>query len=724
MTPRSLSPRIARLRRTALETGAPAVPPALGLPVEVGDFALFGAGWRDYLETMPIRFTPDSMLPGGFPAEIPSGWETRNARLVELNTTIRTRWREEREHPLAPPSRFLTERMWVGGGNHAIPGYEQILREGFPARLARIERGLAAETAPRKRDFLQAMREMTLGFLHYFERCAATLDTAAGAPENADRTAELRRLANAFRQAARRPPENFREALAVYDAVFFFIGDSPGCFDRYLEPYWRRDLVAGVIDEATAFDYLCACFIRFYSVHGKDHHWTGVVHLALGGRRADGSSAVTEFTRQCLDAAEALALIRPQIALRWAPNAPEWFLRRGAELLRGNFGSPDFSNDEIFIPALIRAGITPEAAAEYSPSGCNEVMIPGQSHMGALGGHFNLPKLLNVLFGQIVPYPGMTVPPLSELDTWDKFLDAVRQLRKSLIGSLHHWTETNDRAWTWTGGTLKISLFTDDCIARGRSMHAGGARFNGSNFDAAGVVNLGDSLAAVRRLVYLEKRLSLTGLRDILQRNWQGHEPLREEIRHRFPHFGNQCAEADEMAAAVLRETAAEFADGTPYRGGSYNLGTLGGYENAHILLAAQTLATPDGRADGEPFASGLSPVAGFDRSGPTAMLNSVRSLPFDRICTSTIVNLTLEQSLFETAAGLDGVTALLDAYLRNGGIQLQITVADHATLLAAEKNPEAYPDLMVRVSGYSARFFSLAPEVRAEVVRRTAHQV
>lgn len=714
----ALSPRLLRLRETALRAPSNPVPSLLGVPVSPGDFHLRGQAWKDYFSTMPILFSADALIPGGIPRYEDLKFRDRNPELAALERAVRPGgWRKSLR---ADP--WVEGGYLMGGGNHTVPGYAEILREGFPARINRIERRIFGESDPLRLDFLAAMKAIAEGFLRYFRRCSETVSLAAEKPENADRAGELRTLASAYAAVAERAPESFRETLAVYDAVFFFINDSPGCMDRYLYPAYRRDLERGEIGESTAFEYLCAEFIRFFEAKGKAHPWSGTTHMALGGKNADGSSAVNAITGMCLDAAEALSLIRPQIALRWFRNAPPGYLLRGMKLLRENHVSPDFSNDEIFIPSLIRVGIAPDDAANYSTSGCNEVMIPGKSQMGALQGHFNVLKLLNILFGQTPPLPGMTVRPLSEFDTYEKFREEVRTLLKIQIRHIHRTAERTDRERAGTDHLLAVSLFTEDCIARAESVAAKGARYNGCNYDVNGIVNLADSMVAVRRLVYEQKRLTLEQFAEILKRNWKGAEALRKEVREKLPHFGNDNPEADSEAAKVLHGVIAEFQSRVPWRGGTYNLGTLGGYENAHVMLAQKTGATPDGRLDGEAFASGLSPTAGFDREGPTSMLNSVLALPLGEFCTSTIVNLTLSSSLLSTAEGIQKATQLIETYLKRGGIQIQITVADKAFLLKAEKNPELFPELMVRVSGYSARFLSLDPAVRAEIVRRTCY--
>ena len=711
IVPRLLSTRLLRLRASALETANGNMPPGLlNKQVSPGKYHLLGRAWKYYYSHSAIDFTADDLIPA-ISRELPPGWMEFNAELIR---------EEHAAHPAREKSPWdALEGLLMQGGNHSVPGYDQIIREGFPGRLDRIRKRLAGEADPIKRDFLSSMAQMSEGFIIFFRRCAETVCQAAELPANADRAPELRKLAEACIGAANGPARNFREALMIHFAVYHAIPDSPGCLDRYLERFYQQDLGGGELDEQTAFDYICAEFIQFFRTWGSGHQWSGATHMALGGRLSDGTCAVGNCTELCMAASASLKMIRPQIALRWSSNAPDDFLLRGMELLRENNGSVDFSNDEIFLPALANAGIAPADAPGYSPSGCNEVMIPGMSQMGALQGHFNLPVLLNILFGQ-KSLSGLRVPELESLTTFAQFRAAFRELQGSLMRHIHRVTDFVDQARAESGYLLSLSLFTEDCIDRGLPVQSGGARYTGSNYDANGIVNLADSMYVIRKLVYDEKRLTLKQFAEILRNNWRDADALRNEVRFALPHFGNDDPSVDDLAGELFREAAEDFDSEPPMRGGHYNMGTLGGYENAHVVLARTTGATPDGRLDGDAFASGLSPMAGCDRSGPTAMLNSICKIPFDKTCTSTIVNQMLPLSMLESAEGRQKAAMLLEAYFRGGGIQLQITAEDRETLLAAEKNPEKFPNLMVRVSGYSARFMSLEPDVRAEIVRRT----
>ena len=713
ITEKTLSERVLLLRQKAYASPEEyCYPKILQKRLPRGKFTPLGKVWKYFYTHCSLKFSEYDIIPGvDLKTPIP-GWEDAIRELNEIPDTIKTL-------PDIPSPWKELPGLFRLGGNHAVPGYEQIIHEGFPARLKRINQKLSDEQDPGKRDFLQYLQLRCEGILIYFSRMAEYLSEKASSAGNEDRKPEILKLSEAFRNLSRGPARTFREAMMIHQTVYQEIPDSPGCLDRYLEHFVQQDLQAGELSVEDVFDYICAAYIKFFETLGPLHKMSGACHMALGGCRADHSSVCGLCTELCMTAQASLKMLRPQIALRWAATLPEDFLLRGVELLKESRGNTDFSNDEVFIPALGRAGIPEPDACTYSPSGCNEVMIPGQSQMGALQGHFNLPILLNLLFGQI-QLPGLTIPALENLKTFQDFRKAYRKLQQDFFQYLHRITDQTDRLREETGYMLNLSLYTADCIDRALPIHSGGARYTGCNYDVNGFTNLADSMYVVKLLVYEQNRLTLAELSEILKADWQGAELLLAEIKSRIPHFGNDNDEVDSLAAELFREAAEDFDSEPPLRGGHYNMGTLGGYENAHVELAEKTFATPDGRRNGEPFASGLSPWASMDRNGPTALLNSICRIPFDRTCTSTIINLMLPSSMLDSEEGRKKAAVLLEAYFKKGGIQAQITVADKELLLAAEKEPEKYPDLIVRVSGYCAKFTALAPKVRAEIVRRT----
>ena len=701
-----LSQRIERLKRRVLEESIPhgaAIPP-------YPDFRRVAEACRMLAEKGDVQIAPDELIVGRAPS-LPQA----EAEKLWQGFVPEPAWIPSEESQRLEKDGFI---IWCG--NHQTPGYRAVLENGWGGIAEQIERRLAelsGSATPEELEFLSALRSLAGSqqlLIGRYGKAAAALARECSDPQ---RRRELEILAADCREIALRPAKGFRQACQLLYFVFLLVPDSPGRLDQLLEPYYRQDIAGGALTREEARELLAALWIKFFEFHGKDHERSGLVHLALGGVTPEGRDAVNDLSWLCLEVAEELAIIRPQIAVRWHSGMPEDFLRRAVRLLRKNFGSPDFSNDEVVVEALTRIGIPLADARDYCPSGCNEIMIPGKSQMGALEGEFNLPKTLRCLFG-LDPLPSGEVfkctAPSSMAEVMGLWRGVLREVVAAICRASYEVDRERARQPWWFGA----SLVTEDCIGRARNISAGGALYNFCNWDAIGLAELSDSLAAVERAVFTDRLVSWEGLRDLLRDDWAGGEELRRRFLREFPHFGNQSPETDAIAAQILEWVVAEFACHTPFRGGCYTLGTLAGYENAHAVFGAATGATPDGRKAGEAFAGSLGPAPGRDRSGVTAMLNSVASLPCVLLPTSTTVNVRFDPGILD--AGEDRLAALIAAYFAEGGPQLQITLADAAILLEAQSHPELFSGLMVRVAGYSAKFTSLDKKVQDEVISRT----
>ena len=534
---------------------------------------------------------------------------------------------------------------------------------------------------------------------------------------------ELAAIASHCRRVVAEPPRTFWEACQALWFAFLFSPDAPGRVDLYLAPLYERDIAAGALTREVAKELLACLWLKIFEFMGAEAAVAAHQHLTLGGVRPDGSDASSDMTWLCLEVTEELAIQRPQVGFRWHHGTPPALLRRAVRTLRSQSGSPDFCNDEQIVPALVRTGIAVEDACDFSLSGCHEVIITGKAQMGAVEGFINLPKLLRRVLGLEPTLSGSA--DLALLDTFEKLWAAVEDAMEFAVAGAHEFSLDRDRREAGIpGGILTASLVTNDCIERCRGYTQGGARYNHCNWDAIGIVNLADSLAAIRLLVYEEGALTLAELADVLRANWEGHEPLRRRVLNRLPHFGNDDAEADALAARIIESLAAILCRRTPFRGGQYTLGTLAGGENMHIEFGRLTGATPDGRRAGEPLADSLAAAQGRDRRGLTAMLNSVSKLPHHLLPTSTTVNVKLDPKLLESEAGIEKVAALIEAHFRSGGQQLQFNFYNREMLLEAKRCPEKHAGLMVRVAGYSAPFVSLWDDLQDEIIARTEHGV
>ncbi|HUT34342.1 MAG TPA: pyruvate formate lyase family protein [Planctomycetota bacterium] len=633
---------------------------------------------------------------------------------------------------------LIREGILSPAGNHTTLDYHAVLSGGFEGLLARIEerRARLAPDEAEKRHFLDALRIVAEGYIAFCRRHADLATALAGSecghqpvpPRYGLKAAlqtgfrqELKRIAEHCRRVVAEPPRTFWEACQALWFAFLFSPDAPGRVDLYLAPFYARDLAAGTLTREFAKELLACLWLKIFEFMGAEAAVAAHQHLTLGGVRPDGSDASSEVTWLCLEVTEELAIQRPQVGFRWHRGTPPDLLRRAVRTLRAQGGSPDFCSDEQIVPALVRTGIAVEDARDFSLSGCHEVIVTGKAQMGAVEGFINLPKLLRRVLGLEPTLDGAA--GLASLDTFEKLWAAVEDAMEFAVAGAHAFSLDRDRRQAdIPGGILTASLVTNDCVEACRGYTQGGARYNHCNWDAIGIVNLADALAAIRHLVYEEGTLTLAELADVLRADWQGHEPLRRRILNRLPHFGNDDAEPDALAARIIESLAAILARRTPFRGGQYTLGALAGGENMHIEFGRVTGATPDGRRAGEPLADSLAAAQGRDRRGVTAMLNSVASLPHHLLPTSTTVNVKLDPKLLESEAGIEKVAALIEAHFRSGGQQLQFNFYSREMLLEAKRCPEKHAGLMVRVAGYAAPFISLWDELQDEIIARTEH--
>ena len=617
---------------------------------------------------------------------------------------------------------FIKQGFFILCGNHQVANYEKVLSVGLRGIVEQIECKLTTATEDSK-VFLEAMRTFALAMIQYCRRYAATARKEMSCCNDDLRRKELAVIANNCERVIEYPPENFWQACQSLYFTFLLIPDSPGRIDQYLYSYYRQDIDSGCLTEEFAKELLSCLWIKYFEYWGKDHLRSGITHLALGGLTPDGECSVNDLSYLCLEVAEKLEIIRPQIAVRWNQKTPQRFMQRGVELLKKNFGSPDFCNDEQIVPALIKIGISPEDARNFCPSGCHEIMIPGKSQMGSLMGEFNLPKTLNCVLG-VDEMPSGDKIALDELRDWESFYAAWRRVMKDVASKIHELSYFEDSKRAQTSWGFAGSLLTEGCIERGRGLAQGGAIYNYCNWDAIGIATLADSFMVIKKLVFESKTITLEKLAECLRNNWDGYELLRQQIDFALPRFGNDIREVDAIAAGLIRDVAEALDQYTPYRGGRYTLGTLAGYENAHAVFGQNTGATSDGRLAGEAFPGSLGPAAGRDRDGLTAMLNSVASIPHILLPTSTVVNVTIDPGLLHSEAGMYKTAAAIIAHFGSGGQQLQFTIADRNILSEAQKNPDGYRGLMVRVAGYSARFTSLEKNVQDEIINRTINHL
>ena len=742
-----MTPRVERLRAKAMRTGGATDPSAGKLREESmaqtagePDLIREAKAVAHHYRHRPLVIHEDELVVGDSPRH-----EFGCAQDVQPTIIGRRNWQSPWPVP-EDVGLFFREGLFGPAGNHTTLDYEAIFADGFRGLLERIGRAKACLTDGggdhgEKLDFIEALRIVAEGYIDLSTRYAEYAAELAAAEPDAKRRKELEVIAANCRRVPADAPTSFWEGCQCAWFAFFFLPDAPGRLDQYLYPLYRQDIDNGTLTRDFARELLSCLWLKYFTQTGAQDGVSARHHLTLGGVKLDGSDASNDVTYLCLEVTEELRLVRPQIGLRWNRDTPFPLLKQAVRTLRSKTGMPDLCSDEQIVPALMHVGVAAEDARDFSLSGCHEVIVTGKAQMGSVEGFINMPKLLRIALGlePALRRNGDLSPVGEYAQLWNLLIEAMELVAEAA----HEASVCRDRlsaglpvacadeaenaaamrAWAGTRGLL-ASLVTRDCIEQGRGYFQGGARYNFCNWDVVGIANLADSLLAIRRLVFEEQALTLTQLAEVLDANWEGHEPLRRHVLNDLPHFGNDNQEADELAGQIISTFADVIKRRTPFRGGEYILGTLAGGENMHVEFGRVTGATPDGRRAGESLADSIGPAHGRDRHGMTAMLNSVAKLPHQLLPTAVSLNVKLEPRLLETEGGIEKVAALIQGHFRSGGQQLQFNLVNREMLLEAKRSPEAHSELMVRVAGYSAPFTSLWDDLQDEIIARTEHDL
>lgn len=571
-----------------------------------------------------------------------------------------------------------------GRHDHMALDFEKLLRLGVNGLIAEIEQ----KNAPENVFYAGALAELR-ALLRLANRYA-----------DAARTMGMTDVADILEKVPANPAENFREALQSIHFYSFALWGlyQAGRPDRYLYPYYRRDIDAGVLSPDEAQE-LIDCFCLMYTTYITSCSSVGFM---IGGVDPDGNPVENELTWHFLYSIGHTRTADPSIGLCVNEHTSPDLLHAAARLIAAGHTHPAFYGDRLIIDSLIAHGYDIRDARDYIHSCCVEITAAGKSSIWTVSPYHNMVRIL------------LDVMRTSKTTEFEAFYrDFEQKLREIIIAG-------NEQENRWQairavngGEPLRVSVLVDDCIARGKSINEGGARYNDIQPNFLGLFNTADALTAIRILVYEEKRLTMEQLCENLDHNWSGDETLRREIIERFPHYGNDDPVPDAMAARLTESIVGICRGLTTYRGANV-VPALFSY-NEHIRHGANTPASPDGRYAGDPLCDGTNPVQGRDIKGPTAMLASTTSWDHAPFLGGIACNLELTPSM----AKPELIAALVRGYTERG-MELQINVVDKQTLLDAQVHPEMHRNLVVRVGGYSDYFVTLPTALQNEILSRS----
>ena len=662
-----------------------------------------------------------------FSEEILSYWKEKDltSRMVAL-------WREQGLYPDGEAGKGPVNVIGMQG--HVTVGLKKVLDRGFSGIIRQAEEELAklksdAPMADKRRDFLAAVGVCAAAVCSFSARYAELAEKLAlTAPEK--RKQELREMAARCRKVPEKPADTFMEALqsiwmTQITTVISYGEDSifaPGRVDQFLYPYYKKDLENGRITPEKAMEA-----IEEYLIKLSTFLSFGANNVTIGGIDKNGEDAVNDISYMFLDAHFRLKGMRNGLAVRISPRTPREFLAKTCQTHRTTAGVA-FYNDNVIIQDLMGDGYGLEDARNYSVVGCVEPTGTGNNNGYTAGNSIRLSSVLDMALhqGRQFGTGWMQIGP--ETPAPETFA-TIADVKDAFKAQLHHCFDImtrraaiKDKLFSEEFPTPLISSTIEGCIESGMDITSGGAKVNHGGVSARAVATVANSLAAIQWAVFDRKIVSMKELVDHLDNNFQDAEPLRQKLLNSAPKYGNGDPVADEMAVwvadAYSRETRSRAYDmGGTYRPCLVSSGT-------HMQEGRVCGATPDGRRAGEPVANGISPANSTEKNGMTAALRSAAAVSAVPMSNGSSLNLNINPGTIKAEEGLDKFVSLMEAYFEMGGRQVQINPMNKETLKDAQKNPENYLDLMVKVSGYSYRFVDLSKALQNDILARTEFEV
>ena len=595
-------------------------------------------------------------------------------------------------------------------------------------------------TAIDQLDELRAMDIVCDAIMRYAERHAEKLDEMAAAEADPQRKAELTEMARICRKVPAHAPETIHEALQHY--WFIHLGvvtelnpwDSfnPGRLDQALYPIYKKEMEAGTTTKEQVYEVLESFWVKFNNhpsppkvgvTAEESNTYTDFCLINVGGVKEDGSDGVNEMSYIILDVIREMRLLQPSSMIQVSKKNPDLFIRKAVDIIKTGFGQPSVFNTDALVQEMLRAGKDVKDARNGGCSGCVETGAFG-TEAYILTGYFNLPKILELTLHngfdhrtnkQLGPQTGNPV----DFKTYEEFFEAYRTQVQYFMGVKLTGNNIIERIFMRNMPVPFLSILIDDCIARGKDYMCGGARYNSTYIQGVGLGSITDMLTAVKYQVYDTKSITMQTLVDALDADFKGYEKLQYNLVYNTPKYGNDDDYADAQEVQVFDMYYDTINGHKSPRGADYRVNMLP--TTCHVYFGSVTAATPDGRNAWKVLSEGISPVQGADTNGPTAVIRSAAKI--DHIKTGgTLLNQKFTPSLLKTEEGCMNVVHLIRSYFRMDGHHIQFNVVNADTLRDAQKHPENYRDLIVRVAGYSDYFNDLGEDLQNEIINRTEH--
>ena len=634
---------------------------------------------------------------------------------------------------------FMEQRA---AGHTAMDG--KMYHEGLLDVKARIEKKIASldyiydPEATDKQQELEAMAISCDAAILFAERHAELAEQMAAKEQNPQRKVELEKIAEVCHWVPAHAPRDLWEAIQMY--WFVHLGTvtelngwdsmNPGHIDQHLFPFYQKGIEEGTLTHDKAKELISCLWIKFNNQPAppkvgvtalESGTYNDFTNINIGGVDRDGKSATNEISYMILEIQEELHELQPGLSIHIAENTPDEFLLAGIKVIRQGHGYPSIFNPDTYVQEMVRAGKTLEDAREGGCSGCIEVGAFGKEAY-LLTGYLNTPKILEITLNNgIDPETGKKLG----LETGDPrqfktFEELYEAWHKQMVYFVNLKLSVNnyiERMFSLYAPATFLSLYIDDCIDKGRDYYSGGARYNTTYIQCTGLGTITDCFTTLKKHVFEEGKYTMDEILAAVAKNWEGEEKMRQYIRNHTPFFGNDDAYADTIAVRVYDDLVKAIEGRPNTRGGKTELNMLS--TTCHNYFGSVCGATPNGRMAHFAISDGTSPAHGSDSHGPTAVIKSLGKLDQTK-SGGTLLNVRFVPALLKREEDQKKLASLIRTYFKFGGHHIQFNIVDTATLYDAQKHPDEYKDLLVRVAGYSDYFNDMTEQLQNEIIART----
>lgn len=638
---------------------------------------------------------------------------------------------------------MFTEFMEQRGPGHTCGG-EQVFTTGYMDYKEKIRRTMEAldyindPEAVNKCEELKAMDISCDAVIILGERYRKLALEKAEDEADETRKKELLEIAANLEVVPAHKPQTYWQAIQLYWFTHLAVTTelnpwdafSPGRLDQHLNPYYEKDVEAGILDDERALELLECLWVKFYNQPApvkvgitlkESATYTDFANINTGGVTPDGRNGVNNVSYLILDCMDEMKLVQPNSNVTISKKTPAKFLKRACEVSRRGWGQPAFYNTEAQIMELINAGKNLEDARRGGSSGCVETGAWG-SEAYILTGYLNIPKVFQLtLFNGFDQYSGkqigLKLGYAKDFKTYEELWEAFKKQLAHIVDIKIRGNNVIEQLYAQEMPAPCLSVVTNDCISNAKDYNAGGARYNTNYIQGVGIGTVTDCLAAVKYNVFDKQNFTMEELIEAMEHDYEGYDMIYRMVHDKTPKYGNDDDYADDIMQEVFELYRSSITGRPNMKGGKYGVDMLP--TTCHVYFGDVILATPNGRKAHKPVSEGISPEKSADTNGPTAVIKSCAKM--DHLATAgTLLNQKFTPDVVAGEEGLDNMASLIRSYFSMDGHHIQFNVIDRQTLIDAQNNPEEYKDLIVRVAGYSDFFRNLSKPLQDEIIERT----